>query len=59
MEGYFFNDLVAFDLNALQHSAAQWDMLMPSSADGGSSPAHVPPARTNHTMVTWNDKLYL
>ncbi|KAL8638736.1 MAG: hypothetical protein Q9228_004135, partial [Teloschistes exilis] len=59
VEGYFFNDLLAFDLNALQNSNSRWEMLMPNSADGGPPQGQVPPARTNHTVVSLNDKLYL
>ncbi|OJD33926.1 cell polarity protein [Diplodia corticola] len=59
VEGFFFNDLVAFDLNALQVPNNRWEVLIPNSADGGPAPGHVPPARTNHSIVNWNDKLYL
>ena len=59
VEGYFFNDLVAFDLNALQHPGNKWEFLIQNSHEGGPSPGQIPPARTNHTMVTFNDKLYL
>ncbi|KAI4284968.1 MAG: hypothetical protein L6R38_001035 [Xanthoria sp. 2 TBL-2021] len=59
VEGYFFNDLVAFDLNALQNANSRWDMLIPNTADGGPPEGQIPPARTNHTIVSWNDKLYL
>ncbi|KAL8990405.1 MAG: hypothetical protein Q9177_000935 [Variospora cf. flavescens] len=59
VEGYFFNDLWAFDLNALQNAHSKWEMLIPSSGQGGPPEGSIPPARTNHTTVTWNDKLYL
>ena len=59
VEGYFFNDLVAFDLNALQQSNSKWELLIPSSNDGGPPEGAIPPARTNHTIITWNDKLFL
>ncbi|KAL8778807.1 MAG: hypothetical protein Q9213_007242 [Squamulea squamosa] len=59
VEGYFFNDLVAFDLNALQNANSRWEMLIPNSADGGPPEGQVPPARTNHTIVSWSEKLYL
>ncbi|EKG11744.1 Kelch repeat type 1 [Macrophomina phaseolina MS6] len=59
VEGFFFNDLVAFDLNALQVPNNRWEVLIPNSSDGGPPPGQIPPARTNHTIVTWNDKLYL
>ncbi|KAL8708094.1 MAG: hypothetical protein Q9220_006947 [cf. Caloplaca sp. 1 TL-2023] len=59
VEGYFFNDLLAFDLNTLQNPDSRWEMLIPNSAEGDSSDRPVPPARTNHTIVSWNGKLYL
>ncbi|KAL1959852.1 hypothetical protein VTO42DRAFT_997 [Malbranchea cinnamomea] len=59
VEGYFFNDLVAFDLNALQNPGNKWEFLIKNSHEGGPPPGQIPPARTNHTMVTFNDKLYL
>ncbi|KAI5812842.1 hypothetical protein BZA77DRAFT_133551 [Pyronema omphalodes] len=49
----FFNDLVAFDLNTLQHVGSKWEVL--ASGDG----ADIPASRTNHTMITFEDKLYL
>lgn len=48
------NDLSAFDLNQLQMPNNRWEMLH----HGETSP-NLPPARTNHTMVTHNDKMYL
>ena len=59
VEGYFFNDLIAFDLNALQNAASHWEVLIKNTAEGGPQDGMVPPARTNHTIVTWNEKLYL
>ncbi|KAF1952605.1 kelch domain-containing protein 3 [Byssothecium circinans] len=61
VEGHFFNDLVAFDLNSLQSSTSRWEVLLPNQKEGtASSPqSRSPPARTNHSVVTWNDKLYL
>ena len=59
VEGYFFNDLVTFDLNALQAANSRWEVLIENSNDGGPSEGQVPPARTNHTIISWNDKLYL
>ncbi|EEP80671.1 hypothetical protein UREG_05513 [Uncinocarpus reesii 1704] len=59
VEGFFFNDLVCFDLNALQNPGNKWEFLVRSSHEGGPPPGKIPPARTNHTVVTFNDKLYL
>jgi hypothetical protein len=52
------NDLVAFDLNQLQVPSNRWEMLI-RSGDEEISNGVVPPARTNHSMVTYNEKLYL
>lgn len=51
----FFNDLVSFDLNTLQHPGSRWEVVVPA----GEGSADIPAPRTNHTMVTWNEKLYL
>ncbi len=59
VEGYFMNDLAAFDLNQLQMPNNRWEMLIPTSDSGSPSQARLPPARTNHSVVTFNDKLYL
>jgi len=59
VEGYFFNDLFAFDLNALQNANSKWEMLVQNSAGAGPAEGQIPPARTNHTIISWNDKLYL
>ncbi|KAF2643092.1 hypothetical protein P280DRAFT_394210 [Massarina eburnea CBS 473.64] len=61
VEGHFFNDLVAFDLNSLQSAASRWEVLLPNQKEGEvSSPqGRSPPARTNHSVVTWQDRLYL
>ncbi|KAK1911026.1 hypothetical protein P3342_011628 [Pyrenophora teres f. teres] len=59
VEGFFFNDLVAFDLNSLQSSASRWEVLLPNTKEQVSPQGKSPPARTNHSVVTWNDKLYL
>ncbi|KAF1964679.1 hypothetical protein BU23DRAFT_53122 [Bimuria novae-zelandiae CBS 107.79] len=61
VEGFFFNDLVAFDLNSLQSSASRWEVLLPNQKEGTVTPpqGRSPPARTNHSVVTWQDKLYL
>jgi DNA repair exonuclease SbcCD ATPase subunit len=59
VEGFFFNDLVAFDLNSLQSSASRWEVLLPNTKDRASPQGRSPPARTNHSVVTWTDRLYL
>jgi hypothetical protein len=59
VEGYFMNDLVAFDLNQLQNPTNGWEMLFRNSDDGGPPPGQIPPPRTNHSIVTYNEKLYL
>jgi hypothetical protein len=61
VEGFFFNDLVAFDLNSLQSSASRWEVLLPNTKDQVAPQAQgrSPPPRTNHSIVTWQDRLYL
>ncbi|TKX23049.1 galactose oxidase-like protein 4 [Elsinoe australis] len=59
VEGFFFNDLVAFDLNALQQATNRWEILVQNTIDGGPPHGQIPPARTNHSIITWNDRLYL
>ena len=53
------NDLVAFDLNQLQLTTNRWEMLIQNSDNGGPVVGQVPPARTNHSVVTYNERLYL
>ncbi|KAJ5174763.1 uncharacterized protein N7482_000640 [Penicillium canariense] len=59
VEGFFFNDLVAFDLNQLQNPTNKWELLIQNSHEGGPPEGQIPPARTNHTLVSHNDKLLL
>ncbi|KAI0850002.1 hypothetical protein F5Y00DRAFT_47809 [Daldinia vernicosa] len=59
VEGYFMNDLAAFDLNQLQMPNNRWEVLGENTETGGALQGKVPPARTNHSMVTFNDKMYL
>ncbi|KAK0730003.1 hypothetical protein B0H67DRAFT_596273 [Lasiosphaeris hirsuta] len=59
VEGFFMNDLAAFDLNQLQMPNNRWEMLIQSSESGGAQQGKIPPARTNHSMITYNDKMYL
>ncbi|KAK0390907.1 hypothetical protein NLU13_0410 [Sarocladium strictum] len=54
VEGFFMNDLSAFDLNQLQMPNNKWEILQT-----GDSSAKTPAARTNHSMITYNDKMYL
>jgi hypothetical protein len=53
------NDLVAFDLNQVENPINSWEWLIPDSNEGGPPPGQIPPARANHSMVMFNDKLYL
>ncbi|KAJ9155598.1 Kelch domain-containing protein [Pleurostoma richardsiae] len=59
VEGYFMNDLAAFDLNQLQMPNNRWEILIQNSDSGGPPQGKIPPARTNHSVVTFNDKMYL
>ncbi|KAI1876111.1 hypothetical protein JX265_000642 [Neoarthrinium moseri] len=59
IEGYFMNDLAAFDLNQLQLPTNRWEILYENIDINSSPKGRVPPARTNHTMISYNDKLYL
>lgn len=59
VEGYFMNDLAAFDLNQLQMPNNRWEVLTENSEPGGALQGKLPPARTNHSVITYNDKLYL
>jgi hypothetical protein len=34
-------------------------VLIQNTIDGGPPHGQIPPARTNHTMITWGDRLYL
>lgn len=54
VEDNFMNDLSAFDLNQLQMPNNRWEILL----QGDTSPK-TPVGRTNHSMVTFNDKMYL
>lgn len=59
VEGYFFNDLVAYDLNALQNPTNRWEFLLHNTGETDMESGSVPPARTNHSIVSYNDQLYL
>lgn len=58
VEGYFMNDLAAFDLNQLQAPNNRWEILI-ENTENAPAQGKIPPARTNHTMITYNDKMYL
>ncbi|KAK2075302.1 hypothetical protein P8C59_009439 [Phyllachora maydis] len=59
VEGYFMNDLAAYDLNQLQMPNNRWEMLQSNSDTASAQQGLIPPARTNHSMITFNDKMYL
>ncbi|CAD0099223.1 unnamed protein product [Aureobasidium mustum] len=46
VEGFFFNDLVTFDLNALQQASNRWETLIQNTIDGGPPHGQIPPALT-------------
>ena len=51
LDDFFFDDLVCFDLTTLQSPTSHWNFIKPNSRS--------PPPRTNHTIITYMDKLYL
>jgi hypothetical protein len=51
LDDYFFDDLICYDLNTLQSENSHWTFIKPNSRS--------PPPRTNHTIITYQDKLYL
>lgn len=53
------NDLAAFDLNQLQMPNNRWEMLLSTSDNNSAIQGKMPPARTNHSVVSYNDKMYL
>ena len=59
VEGFFMNDLAAFDLNQLQMPNNRWEMLIQSNDSTSVQQGKIPPARTNHTIVTHADKMFL
>ncbi|CAJ2504369.1 Uu.00g117630.m01.CDS01 [Anthostomella pinea] len=59
VEGYFMNDLASFDLNQLQMPNNRWEVLIDNNEPTGPMQGKIPPARTNHSMITYNDKMYL
>ena len=59
VDGHFFNDLLAFDLNQLQQPGNRWELLIQDTFENEKTGIHNPPGRTNHTIITYQDKLYL
>ncbi|CAI4036722.1 hypothetical protein SMKI_16G0360 [Saccharomyces mikatae IFO 1815] len=47
----YFNDLAVFDLSSFRRPNSHWEFLEPISA--------LPPPLTNHTMVTFDNKLWV
>lgn len=47
----FFDDLVCYDLTTLRSPNSQWQVIKPATGS--------PPKRTNHTVATYKDQLYL
>jgi hypothetical protein len=56
---YFFNDLIAFDLKALLSPPNQSGFLCQNTSIDDEKAPSQPSARTNHSMVSYNDQLYL
>ncbi|ODQ65979.1 hypothetical protein NADFUDRAFT_82875, partial [Nadsonia fulvescens var. elongata DSM 6958] len=52
LDDLFFNDLICFDLTSLRSAGCKWEIITPSNSI-------TPPCRTNHSIVTYQDKLYL
>jgi hypothetical protein len=59
VDGHFFNDLLAFDLNQLQSPTNRWERLIVDSSESEKPQGQIPLGRTNHSVVSYNDKLYL
>ena len=57
VDGHFFNDLLAFDLNQLQNPTNHWELLVADSTQEFNKLN--PLGRTNHTMIAWQEKLFL
>ena|SRR5436190_1516106 len=51
IDGYYFNDLVTFDLNSLNTPNARWELVQ-----GVADP---PGARTGHVCINFPDKLVM
>ena len=59
VEGCFFNDLIAYDLNALQNPTNQWEFLLHNAEQSDLEMKSVPSARTNHSIISYNNQLCL
>ena len=51
VDGYYFNDLVTFDLNTLNSPNARWELVL--------SVTDPPSARTGHVCLSLFDKLIM
>lgn len=51
VDDLFFDDMWMFDLNNLRPPNTRWERIEPATTP--------PPPRTNHTVVTYKDKMYL
>ncbi|CAN6615855.1 hypothetical protein TRVA0_006S02014 [Trichomonascus vanleenenianus] len=51
LDDYFFDDLICYDLTTLRSPDSHWELIQPATQS--------PPPRTNHTVVTYQDRLYL
>ncbi|CAG8772374.1 2579_t:CDS:2, partial [Ambispora leptoticha] len=49
-EGYYLNDLLAFDVNTYVANGAGWEFITPASQS--------PPGRMAHISCVYNDKIY-
>ncbi|RIB15652.1 hypothetical protein C2G38_2191879 [Gigaspora rosea] len=50
-EGYYLNDLLAFDVNTFNSNGAGWEFITPTS--------QLPPGRMAHITCVHNDKIYV
>lgn len=53
------NDLCSFDLNQLQMPNNRWEVLIENTEVTNPAQVVAPPARTNHSVITYDDRLYL
>ena len=50
--------MLAFDLNALQNPGNTWEFLLQNDNEGSTNGTR-PSPRTNHTIISYNDQMYL